>query len=128
MRIPPTAIDPPSFPFLSSPLLSFSFLSFIRVLREENDPRWESGKIKPDDGMRDLGELFEEAPSVESYPEYHVKVKNIMDLNTIKQKVCDCVCVGVCLRVCFRFFIFFLCSLTVPCINSSLLFSLSACF
>lgn len=58
-----------------------------RVLREENDPKWESGKIKPDDGMRDLGELFEEAPSVESYPEYHLKVKNIMDLNTIREKV-----------------------------------------
>ena len=37
--------------------------------------------------MRDLGELFEEAPSVESYPEYHVKVKRIMDLKTIKKKV-----------------------------------------
>lgn len=57
------------------------------MLREENDPKWESGKVKPDDGMRDLGELFEEAPSVESYPEYHVKVKNIMDLNTIRKKV-----------------------------------------
>lgn len=60
-------------------------------MREENDPRWESGKVKPDDGMRDLGELFEEAPSVESYPEYHVKVKNIMDLNTIRKKVRVCV-------------------------------------
>ncbi|CAM9543033.1 unnamed protein product [Pylaiella littoralis] len=39
--------------------------------------------------MRDLGELFEEAPSVESYPEYHLKVKNIMDLNTIREKVVD---------------------------------------
>ena len=72
------------------------------MLREENDPKWESGKVKPDDGMRDLGELFEEAPSVESYPEYHVKVKNIMDLNTIRKKVlvCVCVCVCACQRAC----------------------------
>lgn len=58
-----------------------------RVLREKDDPRWESGKIKPDDGKRDLGELFDEAPSEESYPEYHVIVKNIMDLKTVKRKV-----------------------------------------
>lgn len=43
--------------------------------------------------MRDLGELFEEAPSEDSYPEYHAKVKNIMDLNTIRTKVCMLCCV-----------------------------------
>ncbi|CAN0406924.1 unnamed protein product, partial [Hapterophycus canaliculatus] len=48
---------------------------------------WESGRVKPDDGKRNLGELFEEAPSVESYPEYHVKVKNIVDLSIIRDKV-----------------------------------------
>ena len=58
-----------------------------RVVKEDGDPRWESSKSKRDDGLRDLGELFEEAPSVESYPEYHVKVKHIMDLKTIKKKV-----------------------------------------
>lgn len=58
-----------------------------RVLKEEGDPRWESGKLKPDDGKRDLGELFDEAPSRESYPEYHEVVKHIVDLKTIKRKV-----------------------------------------
>ncbi|CAN0116582.1 unnamed protein product, partial [Ectocarpus sp. 12 AP-2014] len=67
----------------------YNVISQKRVEREDNDPRWESGRVKPDDGMRDLGELFEEAPSEDSYPEYHAKVKNIMDLNTIKTKVLD---------------------------------------
>ncbi|CAM9921688.1 unnamed protein product, partial [Scytosiphon promiscuus] len=67
----------------------YHLISQHRVPREEDDPKWESGRIKPDDGKRNLGELFEEAPSVESYPEYHVKVKNIMDLNTIREKVVE---------------------------------------
>lgn len=58
-----------------------------RVAKEDGDPRWESSKSKRDDGLRDLGELFEEAPSVQSYPHYHNVVKHIMDLKTIKKKV-----------------------------------------
>ena len=54
--------------------------------KEEGDPRWESGKAKPDDGKRDLGELFDEAPSRDSYPEYYAKVVTVMDLKTIKNK------------------------------------------
>lgn len=69
--------------------------------REDGDPRWESGKVKPDDGKRDLGELFDEAPSRASYPEYYAKVTNVMDLKIIKAKVRKEKGVGVVARFCF---------------------------
>lgn len=66
--------------------LFFLYRVSFRVPREDSDPRWESGKVKPDDGQRDLGELFDEAPSRASYPEYYAKVTNVMDLKIIKAK------------------------------------------
>lgn len=60
-------------------------MTIDRVEKQDGEPRWETGKRQ--DGLRDLGELFEEAPSKESYPEYYARVVKVMDLKTIKKNV-----------------------------------------
>lgn len=56
-----------------------------RVDKGTEDLKWTTGN-KPD-GLRNLGELFEKAPSEKSYPEYHKLVDKVMDLATIREKV-----------------------------------------
>lgn len=56
-----------------------------RVPKADGEQRWNSARRS--DSTRHLAELFEEAPTPESYPEYYDKVAEVMDLRMIRENV-----------------------------------------
>lgn len=62
---------------------------YTRVPLTEDDENLAWTTSNKTDNMRNLGELFEQAPTKNSFPAYYEKISIVMDLATIRERVSE---------------------------------------